>query len=216
MVIKDFFDAWALGTVSSNNGVFQYPNRYISHQIRIHQLNAAKQIVYTVTLNRVMLKVINDIVLSHASRDVTRFQVMFTYESWDSKRVPAGSEIPISNSVDIGQKTIPDNRNTGSLIVIPKLPIITDPTKLDDWYDYAGWSNEVKTIQQTPTTVTGAVNGVIDSVLGAITNVGNAVNNTVGGTINAIGGTVVGGSVNGVIQGVTGAITSVGNIFNGN
>lgn len=211
MIIKDFFDAWISSAVSRKNGVFQYPNRYISHQIRIHQLNAAKTIVYTVVLNRVTLKIVNDIMLSSSAKDVSRFQVQFAYESWDSRAVPKDltlTQDDITKLEYMSTRRIEDTRNTGEVIIIPTDPIITDPSKIDSFFDF-GWKNEVADF-----------NDVIDVALGGITDGGNIVNGVIdnltgisNGTINAVTGSIVGSvsnTVNGVIDGVTGVISAIG------
>ena len=208
MIIKDFFDAWISSAVSRKNGVFQYPNRYISYQIRIHQLNAEKKIVYTVVLNRVTLKIVNDIMLAASSKDASRFQVQFAYESWDSRAVPKDSTLDqddITNVEYVSTRRIEDTRNTGSVIVIPTDPIITDPSKIDSIFDF-GWKNDVAefidTVVETITEGGNIVNGIVDNLTG-ISN----------GTVNSVTGGVVGtvsNTVNGVINGVTGAITTAG------
>lgn len=226
MIVKEFFDAWISSAVHKKNGIFQYPNRYTSYQIRIHQLNPAKKIVYTVVLNRVTLKLVNDVMLSASAKDANRFQVMFAYESWDSRAVSPTQEMSdadIKLTEYLSTKKIEDTKNTGAVLIIPSVPKVTDPTKLDSFFDF-GWAQELKSFRETISSVSDTVNGVIDSVIGGITGIGNSVNDVIGaatgtsgGVINTITGSVVGSvsnTVNSTISGVTGVITSVGNGVN--
>lgn len=135
MVIRDFFDSWATGVVQRKNGVFQYANRYVSHAIRIHQLNSEKRIVYTVTLNRVFVKIVNDMMLNASSRDASRFQVVFSYESWDHKRVKPEYDVYVENQVDVGARIIDDINQLGNIIDWGEPPVINNPDDLKEFWE---------------------------------------------------------------------------------
>lgn len=86
MVIKEFFDKWAMLPVKTDGGLFAYPASYIVPSMKIYQIDEAKQKVYGVEVKNVYPKIINDVVLSASDRALTSFQVVFAYETWASTR----------------------------------------------------------------------------------------------------------------------------------
>lgn len=84
MVVKQFFDSWVQGPIKDIHGTYRYRNQYTIPNMTISQLNDAGQVVYTVNLNEVFPKLINDVVVSAASRDFNRLQVQFVYKDWNS------------------------------------------------------------------------------------------------------------------------------------
>lgn len=84
MYIKQFFDAWIQSIAPYRGGLFTYPDRYTAKTLTIYQLDAAKRPVYGVTFHNIYPKIVNDVQLSASAKDYNRFQVMFTYERWES------------------------------------------------------------------------------------------------------------------------------------
>ena len=84
MLIKKFFDDWVKYPVLDKGGKFTYPKRYITDTLHLFQVNAKKEVAYSVILNNVYPKIVDDISASADSGSLATFNVRFVYESWDS------------------------------------------------------------------------------------------------------------------------------------
>lgn len=87
MDVKNFFDAWTMGTMLTQSGTFRYPADYTANELVILQLDMSGTPVYEVTLTDVYPKIVNDIALSSSSKDYNRCQVQFVYRNWVSRKV---------------------------------------------------------------------------------------------------------------------------------
>lgn len=86
MIVKSFFDAWAQGVLKTDRGTYRYLESYAIPHLDIVQFNDAGDPVYAVRLVDVYPKLVNDVVMSSASRDFNRCQVQFAYRTWTSTK----------------------------------------------------------------------------------------------------------------------------------
>lgn len=84
MTIKHFFDMWAQSVYNTFGGVLNYYDDYVVPEINIYKLDEQNNKMYCVTLYNAFPKVVNDIMLASNSHDLSRFQVVFSYEMWKS------------------------------------------------------------------------------------------------------------------------------------
>lgn len=110
MLIKKFFDDWVQFPVLSKGGRFSYPNRYITENFILCQVDALKNTVYFVVLNNVYPKVVDDINMNSSSRSLASFNVRFTYETWESYQYPMDDELEITINNYKTQNTAPKNK----------------------------------------------------------------------------------------------------------
>lgn len=87
MHTKFFFDKWVHGVYNRVGGIMNYYADYVSPFINIYQVAEDGKSVYCVTLYNAYPKIVNDIVLAANSSDISRFQVVFTYEEWVSYKL---------------------------------------------------------------------------------------------------------------------------------
>ena len=112
MTIKKFFDDWIQFAVSDRGGRFTYPDRYIADTIRLYHLNTAKDAVYVVVLNKVYPKVVDDIMVSSDSMNtISSFNVVFTYESWDSYQISSEPNSWVTVNPKMGTSNAPKKTN---------------------------------------------------------------------------------------------------------
>lgn len=90
MTVKHFFDTWIQGVYSSFGGVLNYYDDYVVPEINIYKIDEQNQKIYCVTLYNAYPKVVNDIMLASNSQDLSRFQVVFSYEMWKSFVIEGG------------------------------------------------------------------------------------------------------------------------------
>lgn len=94
MMVRSFFEEWIKRAVVSKRmgdrivptgGVFAYPKEYTVDSISVHQVNMARETVYTNTMYDCFPIVLGSMPLSHASPNALHVvQVQFTYRYWDS------------------------------------------------------------------------------------------------------------------------------------
>lgn len=84
MTVKHFFDTWIQGIYGTFGGVLNYYDDYVVPEINIYKIDEQNSKVYCVSLYNAFPKVVNDIMLASNSSDLTRFQVVFSYEMWKS------------------------------------------------------------------------------------------------------------------------------------
>ncbi len=106
MIVKSFFDKWAMSAIKNRNGRFAYPTSYISG-IDIFVCNRTDNNVYCVTLSNCYPTVVNNVSLSNGSNLLLNFSVAFQYETWESFMIDSGGG---NNTRDINLS--PDIRNT--------------------------------------------------------------------------------------------------------
>ncbi len=135
MYIKQFFDTWIQGIAPYRGGLFEYPDKYTAPWIIINQLDAAKNVVYYVKLHHIYPKIVNDIQMSYGGREYSKFQVLFTYESWESG---IRQDDNISDSMR-ASKSLYNSYRDG--IIFATKPI--SPVPVDAIYDLFGDANDI-------------------------------------------------------------------------
>ncbi|HET8687899.1 MAG TPA: hypothetical protein VFM18_14755 [Methanosarcina sp.] len=87
MVVKEFFDKWAMGVLKTETGSYRYRENYIIPELIIKQLSDSGKEIYRVTLHDAYPKLVNDIVLSSSTNGFNHCQVQFVYRTWNSFRI---------------------------------------------------------------------------------------------------------------------------------
>jgi hypothetical protein len=186
MVIKHFFDTWVRHCVASEGGIFRYQQEYTAANMWISQIDEQKSVVYTTVLRNVYPKLVNDVQLAAAGRDVTRFQVVFTYEYSDitlhpqviEQAMAAGGDIDL---VKYGILQGPmQSFGTGS----------PTPSMLPSLGGGSATSvlNRMSPIVQQANSLTSRVSDAVSSATGEVNKAVASVDSAVGGVKGFIGG----------------------------
>lgn len=89
MIVKNFFDKWAMSVVNAVGGVFNYYSDYVSPEIVIHQYDENSDTTYSVSLYNAYPKIVNDVPLgNNMVNDYSHCMVQFAYEEWISYKIP--------------------------------------------------------------------------------------------------------------------------------
>jgi hypothetical protein len=134
MTVKHFFDMWTQGIYNTFGGVINYYDDYVVPEINIYKVDEQSSRVYCVTLYNAYPKVVNDMVLSSNSTDLSRFQVVFAYEMWKSF-VIEGEGYDYANSLfmsDFGGTEGSFGNMIGSLAEIPGVDLILGGVNKDN------------------------------------------------------------------------------------
>ena len=157
MLIKHFFDRWCMSVMNTSGGVLNYYSDYVSPSINIYQHNTELDAVYVVSLFNVYPKVVNDIILSSGSGDISRFQTIFTFEQWRSYKLPpiqkmteAGIKNPFAQNV---QNTLTSaasfiNQHSNSLLGTDIIPSFDVTPGIDTLTSATGISNGLELLSK--------------------------------------------------------------------
>lgn len=205
MYIRQFFDAWIQAIAPYRGGLFEYPAMYTAPSLTVYQLDAAKNKVYSVTFHNIYPKVLNDMQLNASSKDYHRFQVLFTYEHWESN-VGMLSE-PVSEAMIAAKSRFNVYRDN---ILLPTREVSKNP--IDIAFELLEESTQfIDDIRNLPGQIGGVVGDVVGDVLG--TKVGGIVGGVVGGVLGTQVDLAVGTVVNKVNQTGNAIVAEVNNIF---
>jgi hypothetical protein len=101
MVIRQYFDDWLQDIVATRGGTFAYANEYTVDTITVNQLNAARDIVYSVKLHDCMPLELHAMGLSMSQTgSFHTISLDFSYRWWES------------NSASINLSNVPDDIST--------------------------------------------------------------------------------------------------------
>jgi hypothetical protein len=84
MLVRKFFEDWIQNVVVSKGGVLAYPSEYTVDTITVHQVNMAREVVYSNSMHDCFPIVLGDLPLSTESHGLHLVQVQFVYRYWDS------------------------------------------------------------------------------------------------------------------------------------
>ncbi len=212
MYIKQFFDAWIQGIAAYRGGLFEYPDRYTSDWLKVYQLNSEKNAMYETKFRNIYPKVVNDVQLGASSRDYSRFQVLFTYESWESRIVDTVQTTESMRATKVLFNSYRDN------VIFASRPVTQTPSNLvyqvlQDAYDVIGGG---LITSPTTTLITAATNAIMTNIKNVVPNLSVVVGpgTTLSSITNQVS-TQITGQVNQVVnQTVNQGIRSANEIIN--
>jgi hypothetical protein len=119
MVIRKYFDDWIQSVVATKGGTFAYFSEYVVDTITVNQLNAARDIVYSVKYHDIYPVSMASLGLSMSQTGGTHLlQVKFEYRWWES--TSATSDANLSNVPD-DVSTFLQNESKRNLPGIPQI-----------------------------------------------------------------------------------------------
>ena len=109
MVVRKYFDDWIQGVVATTGGTFAYPSEYTVDSISVHQLNAARDTVYTALLHDAYPITMRELGLSMSQTGgYHTLQIEFVYRKWTSV---SAADANLSNVPDDVSQFLKDNQN---------------------------------------------------------------------------------------------------------